>query len=113
MRWWIAMAATILVTTPGLAQRQGPPAPAPIRADSGYAPTTGDIHRDINQARDAGRLSRADARRASGENGVTGSLAERYASDGRLSDDEQREIDNRNAAMRSILNAPATRSRAR
>lgn len=61
----------------------------------------------IDRERSAGRLSRSDARRAKAENGVTDSLADRYASDGRFSDDEQTEITNRNNAMRSILDAPA------
>ncbi len=61
----------------------------------------------IDREQSAGRLSRGDARRAKAENGVTDSLADRFASDGRLTDDEQTEMTNRNNAMRSILDAPA------
>ncbi len=66
-----------------------------------------DNDRRIDRERDAGRLSRSDARRARTENGLTDDLARRYGSDGRLTDAEQAEITNRNNAMQSILNAPA------
>lgn len=86
------------------------PAPAQtgINGSVGGAGTSvHDSHRRIDRERDAGRLSRSDARRARTENGITDDLARRYGSDGRLTDAEQAEITNRNNAMQSILNAPA------
>ena len=73
----------------------------------GAATSVHDNNGRIDRERDAGRLSRSDARRAKTENGITDDLAERYASDGRVTDAEQAEITNRNNAMQSILNAPA------
>ncbi|MEG8039029.1 hypothetical protein QP166_06590 [Sphingomonas sp. LR60] len=61
----------------------------------------------IDREHSAGRLSRRDARRAKSENAVNDSLSDRYASDGRITDNEQTEVTNRNNAMRSILDAPA------
>ncbi|VXC59843.1 hypothetical protein [Sphingomonas sp. 8AM] len=83
------------------------PAAAQTGISGRIVPVDRDNNARIDREHSAGRLSRGDARRAKGENGVTGSLADRYASDGHLSDDEQAEITNRNNAMRSILDAPA------
>ncbi|WP_165927145.1 hypothetical protein [Sphingomonas sp. BK235] len=97
-----------LLAAPAAAQRPGPIAPTP-RADSGIAtdfPTTRD---SIARERRAGRLSRRDARRAEAEVDVNAAIAARYARDGGLSDSERAEIDNRDRATRSLLDAPARR----
>ncbi|MEH3104780.1 MAG: hypothetical protein PGN12_12855 [Sphingomonas phyllosphaerae] len=85
--------------------------PLPASAQTGIAGQVGTSVHDnngrIDRERSAGRLSRSDARRAKTENAITDDLAQRYGSDGRLTDSEQAEITNRNNAMQSILNAPA------
>jgi hypothetical protein len=89
-------------------------APLPAMAQTGINGQIGgagmsghDNNGRIDRERAAGRLSRSDARRAKAENSITDDLAQRYGSDGRLTDAEQAEITNRNNAMQSILNAPA------
>ena len=86
--------------------------PLPAAAQTGINGSVGgtsvhDNNGRIDRERAAGRLSRSDARRATAENAITDDLAQRYGSDGRLTDAEQAEITNRNNAMQSILNAPA------
>lgn len=89
-------------------------APLPAMAQTGINGQVGgagtSVHDNnglIDRERAAGRLARSDARRAKAENGITDDLAQRYGSDGRMTDAEQAEITNRNNAMQSILNAPA------
>ncbi|WP_022686254.1 hypothetical protein [Sphingomonas phyllosphaerae] len=83
------------------------PAAAQTGINGGIGTDLRDNRTRIDRERAADRLSRRDARRAQAEDAKTGELAERYAGDGRLSEDERAEIDNRTAAQRSILDAPA------
>lgn len=96
----------LLLAAPATAQRLGPIAPTP-RTDSGIATDFSTTRDSIARERRAGRLSRRDARRAEAEVEVNASIAARYASDGTLSDSERAEIDNRDRATRSLLDAPA------
>lgn len=98
----------LLLAVPATAQRPGPIAPTP-RADSGVAPDLSDTRDRIVRERRADRLSRRDARRAEAEVDVNAAIAARYAAGGGLSDSARAEIDNRDRATRSLLDAPAHR----
>ncbi|MBW6528760.1 hypothetical protein KZ813_18115 [Sphingomonas sp. RHCKR7] len=98
--------AALTLAAPAAAQRPAPIAPTP-RIDSGVAPDLSATRDSIARERRAGRLSRGDARRAEAEVGVNEAIAERYAGAGGLSDSARAEIDNRDRATRSILDAPA------
>ncbi len=112
-----ALAIMLGVVPDVVAQRAGLPAPT-RRPSPSWSPRpiavdvvrgTSDVDRRIHRERDSGRLSHRDARRARAENDVNDTLTARYAGDGRLSDDGRAELANRNAAMRSLLDAPAPR----
>ncbi|MBB3694208.1 hypothetical protein [Sphingomonas sp. BK580] len=96
----------LLLAEPATAQRPGPIAPT-LRTDSGAAPDLSTTRDSIARERRAGRLSRRDARRAEAEVDVNAAIAARYASGGGLSDSARAEIDNRDRATRSLLDAPA------
>ncbi len=94
----------LLIAVPATAQRPGPIAPTP-RTDSGVAPDLSATRDRIARERRAGRLSR----RAEAEVDVNAAIAARYAAGGGLSDSARAEIDNRDRATRSLLDAPAHR----
>lgn len=98
------------------APRGGPPTELPRRAiDIRATPAppgpwqelreTRDV---IRQERDAGRLTRGEARAYRREAGAIGSLAERHGADG-LSAAEAQELDNRARVLRDMARAPRRR----
>jgi hypothetical protein len=108
MRSALLLLPVLLLAVPATAQRPGPIAPTP-RTDSGVAPDLSATRDSIARERRAGRLSRGDARRAEAEVDVNAAIAARYAAGGGLSDSARAEIDNRDRATRSLLDAPAHR----
>jgi hypothetical protein len=70
----------------------------------------GHIREEISQAREAGLLSRREARQFRREASRIGHLAERYAGNG-LSQAEQQELTHRALALRGLVNRPAAKGR--
>jgi len=109
-----AMMIAMLVANPAAAQLMGPPSPpaGPRKAvrptfrlpDASVSRDTRDIDRQVDRGRSAGTLTRREARRARRENDQIGTLADRYASDGDLSDAERRELGARAAVLREQVN---------
>lgn len=96
------------------AQIVGPPAPQPDRVTgiSGIGPYLTEMHETrshIDDARDAGQLSKRQARALRKEARQTDALARRYASDG-VSPSEARELDMRARALDSLAGAARGRS---
>ena len=104
----------LLSVSPASAQLIGPPstakaprAPRPTfrLPDASVSRDMRDVDRQIDRGREAGTLTRREARRAGRENDQIGTLADRYASDGVLSDAERRELAMRSAVLRDQVNA--------
>ncbi|WP_232496185.1 hypothetical protein [Novosphingobium kaempferiae] len=99
------------------AQIVGPPVPQSDRVTgiSGigpYATEMRETRRNIDDARDAGQLSKREAKAFRKEARRTDALAERYASDG-ISPSEARELDMRARALDSLAGAARGRSDSR
>jgi len=109
----VAVMIALLVASPAAAQLVGPPsakkaprAPRPTfrLPEASVSRDMRDVDRQIDRGRDAGRLTRREGRRARRENDQIGTLADRYASDGDLSDAERRELSARSAVLREQIN---------
>lgn len=113
----VSMAAiAMLAAVPAGAQVFGPPAPStsarrppPPRPDFRLPPSAGnyggaDVRQTVRNGRRSGQLTRAQARGYRREAAVIDSLADRYASDGDLSDSEQQELTMRSTVLREQVN---------
>jgi hypothetical protein len=85
-------------------------APDPFVGDSSLpGPAVGrevrDIRKDVNRARESGRISKREARQLGREARLIRVLERRYASDG-LSASERRELDARALYLRAAVNRP-------
>ncbi|MFL9840538.1 hypothetical protein ABS767_06140 [Sphingomonas sp. ST-64] len=103
------MIAALLVTAPAVAQIRDPAGsnagwPAPRPALPGVARDLRQVDRSIRDARDAGQLSRREARELRRESRRIAALEARYARDG-LSQSERDGLAARIAALRSVAAA--------
>ncbi len=103
--------AMLVLATPAAAQMMGPPAApkAPKNPRFEYRLPTGryttnDVREAVRAGRRTGTLTRQEAGGYRREAGVIDSLAERYASDGHVSDSENRELELRSAVLRDQVN---------
>ncbi|NJC32782.1 hypothetical protein GGR88_000256 [Sphingomonas jejuensis] len=105
MRTLIPLLLTALAT-PAAAQTgiAGPPSAdvGPFKTSVGRELDS--IRRSVDRGRRDGQLSRRDARAARREGGQIGTLANRYAADGYLSDSERAELSARAELLRAEVN---------
>ena len=101
----LAVPATAQITISGVG-RSGSPGIERMRPmDRGFGREFDRVQDRIEDARDAGRLTRAEARGYRREARMIETLRDRYSRDG-LSDAEDRELRTRISALESLVGAP-------
>lgn len=95
-----------LSAAPALAQSwgSGPPPISPGPFNTSVGRELDSIQRSVDRGRRDGQLSRRDARAARRESAQIGTLADRYAADGHLSDSERAELSARAELLRAEVN---------